>query len=97
MKRIVIVGRVLENPEYTTDEDDHVSFAQKLVYVMTPIATAVTALATFVTCASAMNTMAVTVLAVAWVLAGWLARGRRCRCRTDRRRLQIRPVIGGPA
>ncbi|PXX60282.1 hypothetical protein DFR70_110122 [Nocardia tenerifensis] len=97
MKKIVIVGRVLSNPECTADEDDHVSFAHKLVHVMTPIATAVTALATFVTCASAMNTVAVTVLAVAWVLAGWLARGRRCHCRTDRRHVLLSHAAEGSA
>lgn len=97
MKRIVIVGRVLANPECTADEDDPVSFAHKMVHVMTPIATAVTALATFVTCASAMNTVAVTVLAAAWVLAGWLARGRRCQCRTDRRHVGLPHAAGGSA
>ncbi|MFI6046446.1 hypothetical protein ACIA8C_32840 [Nocardia sp. NPDC051321] len=97
MRRIVIVGRVLANPECTADEDDPVSFAHKMVHVMTPIATAVTALATFVTCASAMNTVAVTVLAAAWVLAGWLARGRRCQCRPDRRHVRLHHAAGGSA
>ncbi|MFI9403607.1 hypothetical protein [Nocardia sp. NPDC052316] len=97
MKKIVIVGRVLANPECAADEDDHVSFAHKMVHVMTPIATVVTALATFVTAASEMNTLAVTALAGAWVVAGWLARGRRCHCREDRKHARLHNAAGGTA
>ncbi|WP_378738798.1 hypothetical protein [Nocardia brasiliensis] len=97
MRKIVIVGRTPANPVHYAAEDDHVSLAHQAIHVLTPIATGITALATFVTCASALNIGTVSVLAAAWVLAGWLARGRRCHCREDRRHTRICETAGGSA
>ncbi|MGX1763422.1 hypothetical protein ACWIG5_42115, partial [Streptomyces lydicus] len=74
MKRIRIVGGVPASP-CQAGEDEHSSFVTQIAHVLTAVGTVVTALAAFVACAAALNTLSVTVLAAAWVVAGWLARG----------------------
>lgn len=94
MKRIRIVGGVPASP-CQTGAEGHSSFVTQIAHVLTAVGTVVTALAAFVACAAALNTWSVSVLAAAWVVAGWLARGRRCHCAADRKHARSHQVVEG--
>jgi hypothetical protein len=96
MKAIGIVGKFATHHALTAaDEDHHPSPVMQVAHVMTAVATVITALAAFVTCAAALNITTVSVLAVAWVAAGWLARGRRCHCGGHHRHPRRHEPVGG--
>ncbi len=81
MQRNGIVVRLPTTPPYQVHRNERSPFVVQLVQVMSTVATVVMALASYVACASAMNISSVSVLAAACVLAGWLARDRKCKVR----------------